>query len=202
MDLVGFFGFVKKFVGVGELRMKLVTDLFSDLVAAVVNAGPDGGEDVARPGSEISLHLANTLFDDSFYCATPTRVKNPDCVLSLIDENDGDTIRGLDREQQVGSCGDEAVANQMMLGNGFDPVDEIGVYLAQGDERPVPGLKLVEEQPSIILHCGAGIVLGESEVQIGFAVSAGRSAFPGAEAVNQPGEFLQGIGGKHFRFCL
>lgn len=81
----------------------------------------------------------------------------------------------------------------MMLGNGFYTVDEIGVNLAQGDERPVPGVKLVEEQLSVVLHPRAGIILGKSEVQIGFSVSAGRAAFPRAESVDQPRQFFQGV---------
>ena len=46
-----------------------------------------------------------------FTVPTPARVKHAHGAAFRVDENDGQTIGGLNAEQQTRSCGDQAIAN-------------------------------------------------------------------------------------------
>jgi hypothetical protein len=58
----------------------------------------------------------------------------------------------------------------------------------------------VEERSAVALDGGTGVVLGETEVEIGFATCAGESADARREAVDQPREFAQMFGAKNVEF--
>src|SRR6266446_2933807 len=91
-----------------------------------------------------------------------------------------------------------------MLRRTVDPVNEVGVNLAQGDERPTFAPlrypNLVEEKLAVAFDGGAGVVFGEAEIESVSAVDAGNSAMAGGEGVNEPREIGQLFGMQELQF--
>jgi hypothetical protein len=188
-DRVGFLHFVKQAGGVGELRFEFGANVFSDRVAAVVDAGADGGFEVARASAEVAEHFSYTFFDDALDRAAPSGVEDADGVVPGVDEDDGEAVGGLDGEQQAGGGGDESIAGEGVVGDGVDMVDEVGVDLAECDEgielrsigQPGAGVPtccdLAEEGVAVAFDGGAGGVRGESDIALGAS----------GESVEEPG---------------
>lgn len=97
--------------------MELGADFFSDLVAATVYAGSNGSVNIPRPSSKIPLQLSNTLLNDSLYRAAPSCMEYTYRMLPLVNEDHGNAVSRLYCEKQMGSCRDQAVSDEMMLGN-------------------------------------------------------------------------------------
>ena len=113
--------FVEVGGGVRELRKELGGDFGADFVAAGADAGADSGEEVARVGAEVHLHFADGLGGDGAFLG--------------VNEEDGDTVGGLDGQEEVGAVGDGGVASAG-IGRGprlVEEVDYVGVELLQGD---------------------------------------------------------------------
>ena len=76
-------------------------------------------------------------------------------------------------------------------------VNEIGMNLAQGDDRPqllsAGGSDLRQEGGSIAFDCAARVLFGESEIESISPVNAGNPTGSGAETVNQPRKPSQGF---------
>jgi hypothetical protein len=109
-----------------------------------------------------------------------------------IDEEDGDTVGGLDAEEEAGAVGGGGVAFAGLVGGGFEEVDYVGVDLLEGDELEVVGAEGGLEAAAIFEDVFAGVPIGEAEIQNFFAVERADAAGAGAEAVDEPGEFVQG----------
>lgn len=69
--------------------------------------------------------------------------------------------------------------------------------LMQRDQRPgaalADGSKLLQKFLPILLNRGAGVLLGEAQIQSPPAVNCGESARPRAEAMDEPGSGLERI---------
>src|SRR5512142_2196602 len=88
-DFIGFFRGAEQFVGIGELAVEFIADFLADLVTAGMNAGTDGGEQVAGVGVEPAAHLADTFFDNSLDSAAPSGVESANRTVFRVYENDG-----------------------------------------------------------------------------------------------------------------
>ena len=77
-------------------------------------------------------------------------------------------------------------------------MNKVRMNLTQGDEGPgavlVDSSQLPQKFLPILLDCGASILLGESQIQRPPAVNCGESAWPRAEAVNEPGNGFKRVG--------
>jgi len=127
--------FVEVGGGVRELRKELGGDFGADFVAAGADAGADSGEEVARVGAEVHLHFADGLGGDAGEGAAPAGVNGGDGAFLGVNEEDGDTVGGLDGEEEAGAIGDAGVATAR-IGRGprlVEEVDYVGVELLQGD---------------------------------------------------------------------
>jgi hypothetical protein len=81
-------------------------------------------------------------------------------------------------------------------------VNEVGVNLTQGHERPGSGLadgsQPAKKGGPILLDRGAGILRGEAEIQGLPAVDFGDTARPGAETMDKPGNRSERIALQDF----
>jgi hypothetical protein len=99
LDRIGFVAsaeFVEPFRSVGELGVELGGDFGANFIAAWADGWADGGEEVGRVGAEVHLHLADGFRGDTGQGAAPAGVDGGYGALFGVDEEDGDTIGGLD----------------------------------------------------------------------------------------------------------
>jgi hypothetical protein len=98
-------------------------------------------------------------------------------------------------------------------------MDDVGMNLAQRDERPELGVRLsrgvarnfarffasaefVQKDSAVTLDCGFGIVFGKSEIKGLFPVCARESTLARRESVHQPGKFAQVVGVENAQFAF
>jgi len=133
----------------------------------------------------------------------------------LVDEQDREAVSRENTQYDTGNVGDHAVTGEQATLAGRDHVNHVGVYLAQGHQRPERrslrfhtscGPNRAEKKLAVLRDVDARIararVLGtlvafanagfrESQVQAVAAESRGDAARARAESVNQPGGFFQ-----------
>lgn len=191
---LGFLDLAKQLAGVVELRLELLPHFGTNLVAARVNARTDGGAQIGGMGAEIAPHVSDAFFCDPLQRASPTGMKNPDRMFSGINQLQGKAVCRLNGNQNSGDIRDQAIPRHDLSGDLADPVNDVGVNLAQGDERPPPvpdGPDLLQKQFTVLLDGLSGVMLCKAEIQSLAAVSGGRACKPGTKSVNQPGESLK-----------
>lgn len=154
---IRFLYLAEKFGSVGELAFELLTNFFSYLIAAGLHTRSNGSDHIAWVASKVSLHLADGFLDDALHRAAPSRVKYTDSVIFLVGQDDGDAVGGLDAKQQAGRVSDESIAGQRIRRHAVDPVNEVGVNLAECDEHCVfvRHCQLFKEQGAIAFYGGA-----------------------------------------------
>jgi hypothetical protein len=180
VNLVGLFGFVEEIGGVGELRFEAVANFLSNLIAAVVDPGTDGGADVFCLRAEVTAHFSDTFFDDALYRAAPAGVEDADSAVPGVSDDDWQAVGGLDGEKKARSAGDESVACELVFGNSGDAVNEVGVNLAERDQGPGFLRKVLDQRGAIAFDGAAGGVFGEAQIAGGTR----------GEGMDEPGEFL------------
>ena len=76
-------------------------------------------------------------------------------------------------------------------------MNKVGMNLAKHDQRPGAAFagcaELLQKFPPIFFDDGARILLGESKIQGAAPVDFGETAGTGADAVNEPGNRLEGV---------
>ena len=73
----------------------------------------------------------------------------------------------------------------------------------QWPRAPLPdGPQLAEKGGPILFHCPLRILTGEAEIQASPTIDSGKTAWPGAEAMDQPGNGRQRIRLQNFAWCL
>ena len=121
-------------------------------------------------------NLAHTFFNDPFYRPPPARMDDTHRMGLLVDKNDGQAIRRLDRKQNSWRASNQPVANQRMFWHLVHTMNQIGVNLPQRDERPelafVPGTQLFEKRRPVPLDRRPRIVLSETKVELVLSVDA------------------------------
>ena len=96
---IGVFDFAEESRSIIELRFEPGADFFSDLIATALDAGADGGFEIAGAGTEVAKHLSDAFFDDAFEGATPSSVEDADGSVFWIDEDDRQAVGGLNSQQ-------------------------------------------------------------------------------------------------------
>ena len=181
--------------------MEFGTDFFPDLIAASLDSWTDGGLQVTRTRAKMTEHLAHTLLHDSLDGAAPAGMEDADGVMLRIHQNDWEAVSSLDGNEQAGRTGDQAIARERLLGNVIDAVNDVGMNLPQGYDRPEwlfyagsPGRRcsqVPQENRTVSLDGSAGVMLGESEIQVAIAIDAGMASDTGGEAVDEPRELVE-----------
>ncbi len=75
------------------------------------------------------MHFADGFGGDTGESAAPAGMDGGDGAFFGVDEEDGDTVGGLDGQEKVGSVGDAGVASTGIGGGGVEDVDYVGVEL-------------------------------------------------------------------------
>jgi hypothetical protein len=109
-----------------------------------------------------------------------------------VDEENGDAVGGLDAEEEAGAVGGGGVAFAGLVGDGVEEMDYVGVNLLKGDELKIVGAEGGLEAAAVFEDIFAGVPIGEAEVQHFFGFEIADAARARAEAVDEPGEFVEG----------
>jgi len=181
--------FVEPFGGFGKLGKKLGGDFGADFIAAPADGGANGGEQIGRLGFELHLQLADSLDDDALERAAPASVNGGDGALVGIDEENGNAIGGLDAQEEAGAAGDGGIAAAGLGGGGVEKMDNVGMDLFQGDESEARSTEGGLEATTVFEDVLFGVPFGETEIKNFIAFLVADAAGPGAEAVDEPGEF-------------
>ena len=115
-----------------------------------------------------------------------------------VDEEDGDAVGSLDAEEEAGSAGDRGVAFAGFFGGGGERPDDGGMDLFQIDEREFLSTEGGLEFFAIFDDVFAGVPFGEAEVEDFLSIEIGDAAWGGAETVEKPGEFFEGVEFENF----
>ena len=131
--------------------------------------------------------------------AAPAGVDGGDDSLFGIDHEDGSAVGGADAEQQAGAFGGEGVAFALLGGRVvIEDADDVGVDLVERDQGEIAGAERGLEAAFVFFDVFAGVPFDRAEVQDFFAVEVADAAGAGAEAVDEPGDFVEGggLGGR------
>jgi hypothetical protein len=195
LDGIGFVAgaeFVEPIGGVSELGVELDGDFGADFIAAAADGRTDSGEEVGGFGFEVHLHLADGFDSDAGEGAAPSGVDGGYAAVLGVDEEDGDAVGGLDAEEEAGTVRGGGVSFAGLVGDGVDKMDYVGVDLLEGDELEIVGAECGLEATAIFEDVFAGVPVGEAEIQDFFTAEWADAAGVGAEAVDEPGEFVEG----------
>ena len=110
-----------------------------------------------------------------------------------IDEEDRDAVGSLDAEEEAGSVGDRGVAFAGLFGGGGERPDDCGVDLLEIDEREFLSAEGGLEFFAVFEDVFASVPVGEAEVEDLLSVEIGDAAGGGAETVEEPGKFFEGV---------
>lgn len=197
-----------------KLRGEFLDNVGTDFITALTDARADGGENVGRSRREFHLHAAQRFCGDARDCAAPSGVNGGDGAMTRIDEQNGNAVGGLNREKQAGRAGGEGVAFSGIVGLGGsrgDDVCDVGMDLAQCDERKFRIAKRFGEAAAVFVNAFATVPFGVAEIQE-FSLARLIGARPGsrrfenadtasasAEAVNEPVELREGSKFENFQ---
>ncbi len=166
------FDVTEKVFRVGELRLEFLAQLFAYFITTAVNTGADGGLNIARRSAEVAAHFSQTFFDDALERSAPACMKHSDRMTLSIDQNNRQAVGGLNAENQAGSRRDQSIACERNVRRRIDEVDDVGVYLAQGNEprqfRTVfraADIQRPQKCRPILFDGGFGIFFREAEVE-------------------------------------
>ncbi len=165
----------------------------ADFVAAGADAWADGGEKVGRIRMEAGVQFADGFFEDTGERTAPARMDGGDGAFFGIDEEDRDTVGGLDSEQETGSFCERGVTLAGLARGRFEGPDDSGVDLFEDDERGFLRAEGGLEFFTIFEDVFARVPVGEAEVEDFFPVKLRDAAGGCTEAVDEPGKFGEGF---------
>jgi len=155
------------------LRFEELANFLPHLIAAVVDARPDGRLDVFGSRAEAAAHFSYAFFNDALHGAAPARVEHSYGVALSVGKDDRQAVGRLDRQEEARCAGDEAIAHQLVFWNAGDAMNEVRVNLAERDQRPrLPFRERPDECGTIAFDGAAGSIFGESKIA-GFAGGEG-----------------------------
>ena len=194
-DRIGFQDLMKKCFGISKLRFELATHLRAHLITAVVHPGADCGLQVPWQTSKAAAHFANAFFGNALNCAAPSCVKYANGAEFHVRQDYGETVSGLNCQQDSRSCRDHAISGKRVIHGAAYEVNEVGMKLAQRDQRPsfpaFDGAKLLEEGGAVALNSSTRIFFGEPEIQGITAVGTGSPPPAGGKTMDQPGKMFE-----------
>jgi len=201
LERIGFFagaGLVEEIGGVGELRGELNDEFGADFVAAGADGWADRGEEIRGVRIEFGDEFADGLFEDAGEGTAPACVGGGDGAFFWIDQEDGDAIGSLDAEQEAGSAGERSVALTGLFGGGGERPDDGGMNLLEIDEREFLGAESSLEFLAVFEDVLAGVPVGEAEIENFLSVEIGDATGDGAETVEEPRNFFEGVEFENF----
>ena len=133
---IGIFDFMKERLGVVELRLKLLTKLLADHVATFADPRSDRCVDVLGARTKLAAHRSDTFFRDALRGPTPSGMKCPNDFVFPVHQENRETVCGEYAESDTSEIGDQAVADQRLFRSVAQHMDNIGVDLAIGNQRP------------------------------------------------------------------
>ena len=183
--------FIEPVRGIRKLRFEFDGNFRAYFVAAPADGRADGSEQAIRPRAELHLHFPNGFCDDALQRAAPAGMNGGDGSLFGIDEKNGDAIGGLNAEKQAGAncCG--GVPATGLGGHGIEDLHNIRMELPEGNEREIVCIERTLKEATIFENKFPRVPLRETEIQDPFAFESADAARPGAEAVDEPGNFRE-----------
>ena len=158
-----------------ELRLELVSHLFSHRVAVRSNGRSDHGDQISRISSVEQLHAANAALDDARDRASPAGVKGGYGTAFWVKEQYGNTIGRLHRQQHAGNIGHKRIAAhgggwQEAL-SGFPSVtdrsnDRCVALIKQTETSELSGPQAINKPDSIGSDALWAVMTGEAEVEV------------------------------------
>ena len=181
--------FIEPVRSIRKLRFEFDGNFRADFVAAAADGRADGSEQAIWPRAE--LHFPNGFCDDALQCAAPAGMNGGDSLLFGIDEKNGDAIGGLNAEKQAGAncCG--SVTATGLGGHGIEDLHNIRMGLREGNERQIVCIERRLKEATIFDDKFPRVPFRETEIQDLFAFEIADAARPGAEAVDEPGNFRE-----------
>lgn len=88
-----------------KLRGEFFHDVGAHFVAALANAGADGGEHIRGTGGKFHLHATEHFCGDARERAAPSAMNGGDGAMTRIDQQNWDAVGGLDGEEHAGRGG-------------------------------------------------------------------------------------------------
>ncbi len=192
LEGIGFFAgerLVEIVGGIGELGGELGDEVGGDFVAARADGWADGGEQMRGVTSKFELHAAYGFLGDAGESAAPAGVNGGNGAFFRIDEQDGDTIGGLDGEEEAGAIGGRGIGFAGIRGPLGENVDDIRVNLLERNEIEIGGAESGLEFAAIGEDVFASVPFHETEVENFFGIERADAAGAGAETVNEPRQF-------------
>jgi len=165
----------------------------ADFVAAGADGWADGGEEIGWIRMEASVEFTDGLFEDAGEGAAPTGVDCGYGAVLGIGEKDGDAVGGLDGEEEARSFCERSIAITGFFGGRGERPDDGGMDLFEGDEWEFLSAEGSLKFLAVFEDVFAGVPFGEAEVEYALAVEVGDTAGGGAEAVEEPGKFSEGV---------
>lgn len=176
---------------VGKLRGELSDQFGADFIAAWSDGGTNCSQQIGGAAGEFALHDTDGFLSDASKSAAPTRMNCGNGAFARIDQQDRNAIGGLNGEKQAWVCGGGSIANASGIRRSVKNLDDVGVDLFQGSHAERFGTNGILEGGAIFFHVFARVPVGEAQVQNTLAVQGTGTAFPGAEAVNEPRKFCE-----------
>jgi hypothetical protein len=197
-DRIRFLDFTKQLAAILELGFELGTNLGTNAVATTMNTGADGRLEIPRASTEAALHFAHAFFHDTFHRPPPARMEDSHRTALCVYKYDRQAVRGQNCEQETWGLCDQTVARKTHLRGFRNAMNEIRVNLAECNQRPFTPLSdrsyLAQKCSPVLFYRPLCILASETQIQAPLAISPGKSARPGAEAMNQPPQVDKGIG--------
>ena len=139
------------------------------------------------------MEFADCLFEDAGKSAPPSGVDNCDGTFLGINEKNGDTVGGLDSEEEAGRFGERGVAFAGFDGGGSERPNDGRMDLFEIDEREFFGTETGLEPFAVFEDIFASIPFGKTEVEDFLTVEVGNTAWTCAETVDEPGKSVEGV---------
>ena len=86
--------------------------LLIDFIAAGADGGTDSDPEVSGQATKFGFHPSEDLCRDLVGRSLPSRMNPGDHLLCLVDDEDGETICGLNAKESVGRIGDHGIIFQ------------------------------------------------------------------------------------------
>ena len=142
---------------------------------------------------EFGDEFADGFFGDAGEGAAPTRVDGGNGAFFGIDEEDGDAVGSLNAEEKAGSVGDGGVAFAGLFGGGGERPDDGRMNLFEINERELLRAEGGLEFFAVFEDVFARVPFGEAEVEDFLSIEIGDAAWGGAETVEEPRKFREGV---------
>lgn len=147
-----------------ELRGELLDNVGADFVTALAYARADGDENLHRARRKFHLHATKHLCGDARERAAPSSMNSGHGAMTRVDEEDGNAVGGLNGKEQSGRGRSDGIALRRVGGRFGNDMRDVGMNLAQSDERRFCAVKRGQETTAIFVDAVAAVPIGVTEV--------------------------------------